>query len=465
MPKPLESHIAFYRGYEDEEIPLLLPTLESSFFSNPAAVRSADLATIFTVRTLNSKLRGGLMREVTQFCTNATNREIFQTHLRSLITSLDGREGKTPEDLRRSGLYSSVLEDLNRHFPQLEDAEESTSKPSPVLFEILEARSQEPIPPKESPRRVPQKVINLVNTCLSASYPEEFGTLIPPLSHDSIRVFPNGPLTRFLRQMGLHTSHSMKARLGERVSALPNIVEEPSYEVIATMVSIPGRPIYYPEGELTGFIGTGLDPEVLAALKEATSCKTLIHETFHRTPQNLIRSEDAIRISPDDPLFSLAFATERYSILTQSDPKAVEMMNDRLAALEEYARANDPHVVVSGGQATLFCLDDDGKLRSFVESGYDLEEGIAEVLVSPTLPVLFDYLLKTYGGTITDFAEDLLTSTLGQTSQRYQNLFGNAPSYLKSLGLKDHHDILDAHVQSSIPKLHIQHLGDREYFT
>ena len=308
----------------------------------------------------------------------------------------------------------------------------------------------------ESSVEVPARAIELANGALQELFPNLFGNIIPVLKAADLIVAPDSVVLDWQHKTGIANTHPKMFELkrkhfpdGGEIS----FSEKESQPMIQTL-PLDGHPIVYPESDF-----------LIAnrAVIEAGTARSLIHETFHRIA---VLKEPTPITGADDPLLITAFSTER--LMRKAAEGAglrdlARIQRNFTRDLFNFAVSSDTYTLVTGARIMVMTRDG-ADLKVLTESGYDLNEGIAERLTNLCVPYLVDYLKNNYGEDIAkriaNFFQQMYTSGL---SYRYGNTVAGLADYLVRLRLASPEDVIVASSENRIPVLHSGRFPKAEY--
>lgn len=327
--------------------------------------------------------------------------------------------------------------------------------------------------PERSKLRISNRIIELVNSYRRAS--RELQTTIPPLREEDILVCIDESLIRYQRQLSFQLQHSLRVQAFQDLAQKTGIMVQEVRPMILTEGTLPGKPILYPGHEIAGWSSAdakGTREDARQAYQEITTAKVLAHENWHRATKILLSSEGAVTVSPSDPLYYLAFATDR--LLSENAASgnfiqkalAKRVLKSILDPLKDYAQHHNPAVLVEGARIFLFCDDIDGTRRVVAESGYDLNEMTVDLLTLQFMEPIWNYMRRKYLPEVAEAAIKMImqvsVKTLG--SVRFPHLLPKPFEYFSKLNLAGPMDVMSAYVNGEIPQLHARLLPKEEYF-
>lgn len=339
--------------------------------------------------------------------------------------------------------------------------------------DYYELRNSPFIPPEKSKLTVSRNIVKLANSCRYVS--KDLQTTIPPLREEDIFVCTDVSLLRYQRQLSFKMQHSLRTQAFQDLSQKMGGTISEVQPVILTASSIPGKPVFFPESEIAEWSSPDYKAtrrDARQAFQEITVGKVLAHENLHRATKVILDHENAMPVSPEDPLFHLAFATDRllsekavagnfiHRILGRRSFKGI------FNPLREYAKGHNPAVLTEGARVLLFCDDTDGTRRVIAESGYDLNELTVDSLTLQFMGPMFNYMRERY---LSEVAEAAIHSIMEMSadmigSARYPQLLPDPLQYFDELNLRTPNDVLNTYVDSKIPYIHVSLLPGREYF-
>lgn len=346
---------------------------------------------------------------------------------------------------------------------------ESTWK---IPEDYREHRDSPPVLPEKSKLKITGRIVELVNSCRTS---KELQATIPPLREEDIWVCTDASLLRYQRQKSFQLQHSLRTQALQDLAQKMGATISEAQPVILTEGSIPGKPVFFPESEIAEWSSPELKAtreDARQAFQEITIGNVLAHENLHRATKSIVNQENAVSVSPEDPLFHLAFATDRLLSEKAVTGNFLQRVLGRGALrgifnqLREYAKNHHPAILTEGARIWLFCEDTDGTRRVVAESGYDLHELTVDTLTLQFMGPMINYMKGKYISEVADAAinsiMEMSASAVG--SARYPQLLPDPLQYFDELNLRTPTDVLNTYVDSEIPYIHARLLPRREYF-
>lgn len=407
--------------------------------------------------------------EAINFCKDPENHEIFSGYVNGLLEDAVQRSGQNEND-ERVRRYKQLRDKLSKRVGCSE--RDARTFEDQLPSEIKKLRSTPLILAERSDLRISPHIIELVNNALNSMLaPEVEQGMVPLLDEECIIVCCKGSLQRQIRQQATQETHPLRLLLGERIrQRFPRALRESRYDQIFTSHDLPGKPIFYPEGEINAWQGKEaheMREDARRAGEEITTGFILLHENLHRASKGVIKAEWAKPISPDDPLFAMAFFPDRWATAMQSVPDIKSALEDMNKRLEDYARNHNPAVVIEGARVILFASEENGKSTMIASSGYDLNETIVELLALQLASASFiPHLRRNYSPDVASYFEKRIFDIAGKqvSNSRKQNLMEDVLPYLAELGLSTPISIFQAYANGEIPLLHAKKFPGRDYF-
>ncbi len=301
--------------------------------------------------------------------------------------------------------------------------------------------------PERSRLNIPTKSIQLVNQCLKASFPQQFGREIPKLNPQDIRVITNGNWEDYFKARYAEAGHS---KVIADAAEMPRAAIEPDFAVIP---ELPDKPIFFKESMLTHLSG------VPKSAAEGLIAFWLIHENLHRAPKTRVITD-----LEDTNLVKIGISSDLKPIFMEEDSKARNELVEKFSNLGDYILSNGPKVRIEGAIVSVFCRDEDGKLKQIAGRGYDMNEHITERLSLAPRQKLLQMIKEDKSLTNQDWFINLLQGN-GSASAKVEILDPQvANSYLESLGIVSDADLLKAYIEGQIPFLHIEKKSQRDIY-
>lgn len=412
---PFSQYIPRYPG----ELPLQGPpgNPEESIFNNPDLVQSAIAVCDFISPVSNSDKRRAALADINNLVESLTSRGAFEDYVR---------------DLKRSSGRSFIFEEL---MYQLKGTVNYRGRDFPDI-------------PTESSIKVSNRAISIVNDCLKAAYPEEFGSVIPKLTEGAVKVIP----AQELEEYRLWLNRSIAFTGGRKAENRTSRYSQSKSDVMV-MNNLPGRPIFFSD-KLFSVLSAVPDFAVDLAV-----ASLLLHENMHRATR-----EQLIVLTPANysEFFDLTTSSWKYWSSQLEDISVTIAMSKWIEQMKDYVLSCQPEVRISGEGAILYGRDHDGVMRQVAISGYDLEEEIVELLLQKPLQKFYSYIRKNFPDHIANSLVDIHQQHRHAKSSYVRRLSTEeVKDYLVTLGLSDDRNLLTAHSKGEIPLLHLEkHPGE-----
>lgn len=193
--------------------------------------------------------------------------------------------------------------------------------------------------------------------------------------------------------------------------------------------------------------------------------RVLIHENVHRSTKTSGQPNEATPISPTDPIFRLAFATEEFRLSLLPAGKLHDLLTRYKDRVIEFTANHAPVATTDGARIMLYCEDDDGPLRLIAQGGFEINEIITDLIASGPVDPLLNFIERRYDREIRDFAQKLVTESIAEYSNLFiqKGLLAKIAPYLEKLGLSTPETIIEAYLQGQIPYLHTRFSTDLSY--
>ncbi|MCL4354675.1 hypothetical protein M1349_04400, partial [Patescibacteria group bacterium] len=322
-----------------------LPTAETSIFSDPSTAKSSELLTDYVSEASNSKTRASTIQNIISFCSIPEQQEAFARNLTSRMQNAEEIEGELSLRVTR---YKEISEKLARHF----ETKTKTDTNSEEKGQVDDSQEDRYAILEPSTYQIPDKTISLVNECLKTTFLRDYGTTIPVLNKSDVLVVTDKSLKKFLHGLGRLETHPMRRIAGEELQRKMQRKESPFSQkesglMVATDIAAPGAPILLPEVEIrsTAEYQEASQVEKRIVL-EVVMGKTLLHESLHRVAS----FGEPIPVTPDSPLFRLAFASDRIgaNYYTGKDERERKARLKMIGTLTNYASTHNPVVIIEG---------------------------------------------------------------------------------------------------------------------
>lgn len=264
------------------------------------------------------------------------------------------------------------------------------------------------------------------------------GTPIAALTMDNVRVVQDGSFK----------DYSVKAVNMLAHSSAPQSPSEMKTSVSAAMMPLlPNRPIWVSESYLGQLLG--IDPK----LSDFLFANTMIHELMHRLAQPKV-----IELSADHPMLeTVGLSSFRHQILAIPQGAARVQLLQNYEELHREVKDAEPALLVDGALTQLISVDANGTRGLQNISGYDLNEGFAELLTQEPKKVLEQQMKRVLKPSDAAFLADTFRKNSGATIQRELFDMAKMAELTRSLGLIKPNQVLKALRTSAVPELWMQH--------
>ncbi len=398
-------------------------TAAESIFNDPDLSESAGVVSDYISPTSNSNKRRAALERIRKMMEDPGSRSTFNHYL----SQLQGRSARGHDYEELLHQLKGTVDYRGNNFPDF---------------------------PEVSRETIPQRSIVLVNDCLRAVYPKEFGSVIPRLTTDVIRVMSGRKMEEYRQLLNRTAIHSV---LRQPEGAEP-AGDSPSYfsatkPDFMVMEDLPGRPIFFSDTMLKQIA------HLPTYMKEVIVAFWLLHENTHRAARE---KNIAMTSTNYNQLYDLATSTLEDLELRLGSPEEKEELSNWLNGLKRYVLYCEPLVKIEGALIRLFAKDQDGAMREMIRSGYDLNEEIVEILLQRPHENLYSYVRKTFTSWEAEALLPVFRDPENSKSSHVRRISSEeAKSYLETLGLTDGRDLLQAYAHGRIPLLHAEkHPGE-----
>lgn len=301
--------------------------------------------------------------------------------------------------------------------------------------------------PEQGPRTLPPRSFRLVNQSFRDGLPS-VRNRIPQLMEQDVRVVKDAGYRQYAEAVRREIGHSHWFPLAAEGQAGPVGVSSQGKFEFATMSLLPGRPIFFTESFLTQHDGlpNAVTMQCLAYL--------LIHEHLHK-----IAASQEMALTSDHPMLqSVGLADYVDTVIGTTDKALRGARNVKYMETLQFVQERQPVLRVDGALAELYCLDEERGLRKFMDNGYDINEGVVELLAEEPRKSLLREIKFSSRSNITEglikILQDPENSTATVHRRRRDKVF--IQEYLSKLGLGNQADIFVAFQEGRIPILHAE---------
>ncbi len=322
-------------------------------------------------------------------------------------------------------------------------------------FEIVD-HSRVPLPPRAKVP-APGLAIKLANRSLKAAYKGNFGREIPVLTENDVRIVNRQDFPLYVDAAAQRVYHSHAIAYQEARDLHSGRPANPVYASLVTIWGRSGMPVLIFKDYLNRLSQHGelAASEILAFM--------LIHEGLHRTPARLCTLPDLGNLLYEK--VALSTRLHEIELADENSQRDKDFLLERLRIIDGYARPRPKFLQSNGAMTQLYCLDEDSRMRKLLDNGYDLNEGVVELLSQKPRQFLMEEVRKRHNREQAEAIVRAFENAQGRDSSVYITRLTPrfTADYCSRLGLENTDSILQAHLAGNFASLHIQHLPDELY--
>lgn len=294
--------------------------------------------------------------------------------------------------------------------------------------------------------------INLTNTALKSAYLRMYGSIIPILRPNTVRIVGQQDLDTYTEQVTAHVSHLAAIKYDKDKIDKSKCKDDDS-NVVITMWDQPEKPIFIVKEHLDKL--QTVTPKVTESNLIAAEllANELIHENIHRVPRVM-----DIPLFTNNGLFEdVAFSTVKAEIDDMTDPMERLINQAALNRLKNSISREKLMMRMCGALAYVYALEEEeGKMKIVADNGYDVNEALVELFSELPRRFLILEIEKNHKKSVAQ----QLTLSIQRAQGRVSSISLNRHSaqdvteYGNSLGLKGNNQMLQVYHRSQIAFLH-----------